>query len=1146
MLFATTNPRVSNIALTGPYGSGKSSIIKSFLKSYRRPTLQISLAAFLPDVGITSDEVSRQEIERSILQQMLYGADANKLPRSRFKRIQSPNGSSILVSLWIALGLFSCWHLISRRNDIVSGVYFTPIDLTNWFNLVCFAIGSSFFWLALHHLYTASFGLSLKSISLKDVEITAASDTEASILNRHLDEIIYFFQRTKYDLVVIEDLDRFDNSDIFVTLREINSLVNANSGVKRKIRFLYALRDNMFTNVDRTKFFEFIIPVIPIINASNSIDKVLEQGRRLSLEDRLDRQFLRETSRYLNDLRLIQNIFNEYAIYIENLKSDDENVLNPNKLLAVLMYKNVFPRDFEDLHRGKGALANVLNMQSELVARAESSIQSEIAQIEEQITAASRQVSKDLLELRRIYMMALIEKLPGGTYQVGVDGQALIDVSNLARDERVEQIIQSKMIRFAHANGIGRTDISGFEQEVDPLKSYLERKSEVEQRSAESVSSALNRIAALRARLSGVRIAKFNEILRLNGNALDEALAEFGENSALARYLILEGHLDDTYYQYTSLFHSGRLSGNDNKFLIQIRSFVNPDPGAPIDNPKEVIAAMRIDDFRREYALNVKLVDSILGEPGLYAAHLEHILSFIADNFGQCQAFLSEYYARGTSVPALLDGLAERWDNFISTAIESSGNISHLAQIVSHLPVRSLERVASNDAQLSAYVSRSLPQLLVASPGLDPSRLKSLNVEVDDLAAIGGFPGTARFLIEEGLFKLTPANIEFAIVEILGASDRSTARTRNYTTVIAADYPPLLSRIDRDFEGYVRDVLLALEENREESISAMLKIISHEEIGMEYLHELLSRQSARLPSLEQVPPRLHASVFELSKIDPSWENCLSFGTSEEFDAEVLTDYLNTELAVAALSTAAVPDGEAAFSLRDFLVENNDLLDQAYRLYVRRLTKPLPNFPGDLSPNKLRILIEERKVTFSAESFSGLPEGGGLKSLFAANNMAAFLSSDGLTVDDDFREALLGENIDDKDRIAIIEAMDVGALAGNPTRAAILGPIVHRTGMDVGQFDSEAARTIILNSVPVDAQMALLRRFGGVLSNDDVRDILTRLPRPLSEIRIGYHSPRIKKTAEAVSFVDWLVSRGIISSWSETWAGDEIRINLFRR
>jgi hypothetical protein len=173
-----------------------------------------------------------------------------------------------------------------------------------------------------------------------------------------------------------------------VTLREINSLVNANSGVRRTIRFLYALRDDIFVNTDRTKFFEFLIPVIPIINSSNAIDKVLEQGKRLALDQELDRQFLREVSRYLDDLRLIQNIFNEYAIYVANLETDGDNVLDRNKLLAILIYKNVFPRDFESLHRGKGHLAAILSRQAEFVSNGEAQIKAQIARLEEQSESA--------------------------------------------------------------------------------------------------------------------------------------------------------------------------------------------------------------------------------------------------------------------------------------------------------------------------------------------------------------------------------------------------------------------------------------------------------------------------------------------------------------------------------------------------------------------------------------------------------------------------------------------------------------------------------------------------------------------------------------------------------------------------------------
>lgn len=114
LTYATNNQRVFNIALTGPYGSGKSSIIKSFLKRYPRPTLNISLAAFVPGVDAASKEVHRQEIERSILQQMLYGADANRLPLSRFKRIRSPGFWSIFKTLFILIGLAATAYLFPQ------------------------------------------------------------------------------------------------------------------------------------------------------------------------------------------------------------------------------------------------------------------------------------------------------------------------------------------------------------------------------------------------------------------------------------------------------------------------------------------------------------------------------------------------------------------------------------------------------------------------------------------------------------------------------------------------------------------------------------------------------------------------------------------------------------------------------------------------------------------------------------------------------------------------------------------------------------------------------------------------------------------------------------------------------------------------
>lgn len=182
--YALGRPKVFNIALTGPYGSGKSSIIQSFLKRTGRRALHISLAAFLPEAGSHIEKVSRQEIERSILQQMLYGEDADKLPLSRFKRIRSPNLSATFVSIFVTIGLIALWHVLSQTSKVVDGSFFVPFTLENWRNLASFALATTFLWASIHHLYVASLGLSLKSISLKDVELRPASDDVGSILNR--------------------------------------------------------------------------------------------------------------------------------------------------------------------------------------------------------------------------------------------------------------------------------------------------------------------------------------------------------------------------------------------------------------------------------------------------------------------------------------------------------------------------------------------------------------------------------------------------------------------------------------------------------------------------------------------------------------------------------------------------------------------------------------------------------------------------------------------------------------------------------------------------------------------------------------------------------------------------------------------------
>lgn len=500
--FAFSNDRIKNIALTGPYGSGKSSIIRTFEKNnpHKYRFLNISLASFKED-GIAdpddesksrpSDDESRSRlIERSILQQMLYGADANKLPYSRFKRILTPERpllKSFCLVCW-ATALYGLYQYRIEVLDIVlnSDSYFWRVSTGLFAFVFVLAIPS----ILISHIYKASFGLSLKKFSLTNAEIETGIQTEDSILNRHLDEIIYFFQETDYSVIVIEDLDRFGDPEIFIKLREINKLINDNEKTSGNIKFLYALKDDMFVHNNRTKFFDFIIPVVPVINSFNSLDKMQERLNRLPFKILINPQFLREVSLYIDDLRLIHNIFNEFLIYYSRLKSES---LDATKLLALMIYKNVYPNDFENLHHGKGAFFNVCHKKLEYIQNTKVELNERLEKLRLSLDSAENEKARSVSELIKAYIGHLVfhTNQPVDGFAHGNNGNQYQAFNQLTGYEQFEPLTSEKNIQLAVRQG-GRShhripinkSFQQIEREINPGETFLDRKENIENKSA--------------------------------------------------------------------------------------------------------------------------------------------------------------------------------------------------------------------------------------------------------------------------------------------------------------------------------------------------------------------------------------------------------------------------------------------------------------------------------------------------------------------------------------------------------------------------------------------------------------------------------------------------------------------------------------
>ena len=417
--FSLKNNKILNVAISGSYGSGKSSLLESYRKKHpEKRFIHISLTHFnsmenennkieKKATGVnnnTREEENNENknnkslvtmLEAKILNQLIHQISYEKIPQTYFKTKRKftekeLENSTLQILLFIISFLyviyFNKWYdFVLTLSDETILYSFFKITTYSYFRLV----GASFlFYLLWELIYkvlkiqkTKNF---FKKLNIQGNEFEIAGDNDDSYFDKYLNEVMYLFENSGVDVIVFEDIDRYEISEIFERLREVNRLVNNKLKEEGKtLKFFYLLKDDIFISKDRTKFFDFIIPVIPVVDGSNSYDKFIELFKNIN-QYNFDDSFLYNLSLYIDDMRLLKNIYNEFIIYYRKLNEiEDNSIVDSNKILSIIVYKNLFPKDFSDLQLNQGFVYNLFFQKEKFIEERIKEIDFQIATLNE-------------------------------------------------------------------------------------------------------------------------------------------------------------------------------------------------------------------------------------------------------------------------------------------------------------------------------------------------------------------------------------------------------------------------------------------------------------------------------------------------------------------------------------------------------------------------------------------------------------------------------------------------------------------------------------------------------------------------------------------------------------------------------------------
>ncbi|MHB1342762.1 MAG: YobI family P-loop NTPase [Thermoleophilia bacterium] len=1171
---------IRNIALTGGYGVGKSSILQKVVEKHADKVVQISLSTIgfsdLPETvdGASGAVVSKtNRIQKEIVKQLLYREDPERMPESRYHRIGKVTFWRHLRHAAVAATVITLAFFLAGWSETLFTAVDPYINLGAAAHLVVFII-ATLLVLALGELFRNRIRIEKLSAGPATVSL---SDESTTFFDEYLDEIVYFFDVTGRYIVIFEDIDRFDDPHIFETLRALNTLLNRAGQLEgRNIRFVYAIKDSIFDELgiraareegdvdiargwdsvgaemaraNRTKFFDLVIPVVPFITHRSARDLMVREMAGLPVSAKL----IDLAARHLVDMRLIRNVRNEFLIFRQKVPCGEgsELGLKEDTLFAMMLYKSTHLSDFEaikvgnskidDLYKdGRRLVANNLSQ----LAREERSIRQRLSNLDSvgvRSGALGATLRHYLERLKRHHQATAVRAITHG-------GQTVTDadLESVGFWEKFSSGDAPLEVTMQTPNGgiilsISRQDAT--EVLDDALSSEDWQEADLQR-----LKQRLGQIKVDREFLAH---ADMDELMNRDDFKLEVGNEGFSFHdlaarleSELARQLVGAGYIDRNFTLYTSTYYAERVSSQATNFIIH-----NVDPNA-MDayfslTPTDVDAVLREhgESVLRERSMyNIKVLDYLLESKHAKVDLLVKALTAFGDDE---QSLLQSYFADGQQQEALVRKFAQQWSGVFTFVISWVEVDEPERAKLLNAALESMDEGLDYDVDdavrkyfegyhtdLDVFRSEATsPELAVLIARL----LVAMGARLSSLDGLA--PNVRKAVVAESRYIIKRANLVTALDGHEGlALDDIKSRDRIVYDYVLGRLPEYLAALqDADTDAHsiesadaFQDILEDVLGNLENPLSEVLAAAS---------------PSCLVQNLAHVSEAAWPALADNNRFPATFENVTAYiKTVGQIDAHLAGVLRET-------GSIEVADG----------VEETDKVDLAGRLLAARVVLPEPDLRMRLvaslelenylpvtsiqpeSGQLIGLLVENGSVEDTSETFALALSADWETREFAiskSKNFASFMTPTVVSIDDVAPLVRSGAVPDGVKSVVVDRFSEFTGAADCSTLTAVAEYAVQK-GKTMPVSDLNRLAVAGVDAVIV---VSLLERLLPSISEADLVSVLEGLGGEYTDVsaRNGKR-PKLPNTKSHFALAQRLEQFGVVSSYQES--GGKIRVNM---